>query len=58
MNDKIPCKDCPDRYSGCHAKCERYREFRRELDERNKRIREQKFKEKLTRRSYKNDFNY
>ena len=21
---KAPCKDCPDRYPGCHAKCEKY----------------------------------
>lgn len=22
-----PCKDCPERYQGCHATCEKYREF-------------------------------
>ena len=28
-----PCKDCPDRYSGCHSKCERYIGWRKEFDE-------------------------
>jgi hypothetical protein len=23
-----PCKDCPDRKSGCHTVCERYKEFK------------------------------
>lgn len=26
---KVPCKDCGDRKIGCHAKCERYLEFRK-----------------------------
>lgn len=30
-----PCKDCPDRQVGCHAKCEKYIAFRREKDEQN-----------------------
>jgi hypothetical protein len=25
-----PCKDCKDRYIGCHGKCERYAEFKEE----------------------------
>ena len=24
---KAPCKDCPDRYLGCHDHCEKYKEF-------------------------------
>lgn len=24
---KAPCKDCDERYAGCHAKCERYKAF-------------------------------
>lgn len=24
-----PCKDCPFRTIGCHAKCERYKTFKR-----------------------------
>ena len=31
-----PCKDCPDRKIGCHAKCEKYIAFRRERDEYNR----------------------
>ena len=23
-----PCKDCPDRKSGCHTVCEMYKEFK------------------------------
>ena len=23
----VPCKDCPDRRVGCHAGCEKYREY-------------------------------
>lgn len=33
--DNAPCKDCPDRYPGCHSKCERYLELRARLDARN-----------------------
>lgn len=36
-----PCKDCHDRYLGCHGKCPAYQEFRakkdKELDENIKR---------------------
>lgn len=27
-----PCKDCPDRYPACSGRCERYKEYRAELD--------------------------
>lgn len=30
---QAPCKGCPDRHSLCHANCERYLDFRKELDE-------------------------
>lgn len=30
---KSPCKDCPDREPGCHAKCEKYQTWRHELDQ-------------------------
>lgn len=26
-----PCKDCLDRYIGCHGKCEKYLEYKKEL---------------------------
>lgn len=28
-----PCKNCPDRYVGCHAECEKYKDFRKNYDE-------------------------
>lgn len=30
--NKSPCLKCPDRYVGCHSKCERYIAFRTEQD--------------------------
>lgn len=27
-----PCKECPDRHTACHDHCERYAEFKVELD--------------------------
>ena len=31
-NNKPPCKGCEDRYVGCHAKCERFEEYRKIRD--------------------------
>jgi len=28
-----PCKDCLDRYSGCHAKCEKYAAAKADVEE-------------------------
>lgn len=28
----VPCKDCPDRYLGCHSKCDKYKAFRAERE--------------------------
>ena len=33
------CKGCTERHEGCHSKCEKYRSFRKELDEKNERKR-------------------
>lgn len=41
-----PCKDCSDRQVGCHSACEKYLDFRKEVDEINK----IKFAEKEQRR--------
>lgn len=27
-----PCKDCPERFVGCHSSCEKYKQYRSELD--------------------------
>lgn len=38
----IPChKHCPDRAVGCHISCERYKEYRNYLDEKNEQIRKE-----------------
>ena len=29
---KSPCKDCPERYIGCHSECSRYKHFRRVIE--------------------------
>ena len=26
-----PCKDCKERHVGCHSKCEKYLEYKKEL---------------------------
>ena len=30
------CKDCDDRYPGCHDKCDRYAEYRKKVEKANK----------------------
>ena len=35
-----PCKKCEDRHNGCHASCERYKEFRAFCDEQGARRRD------------------
>lgn len=30
-----PCKDCGSRYVGCHSDCEKYKDFRDEVDRNN-----------------------
>lgn len=42
----VPCKDCPNRQVGCHSTCEKYLDFRKEVDKINK----TKFAEKEQRR--------
>lgn len=32
MKLKAPCLNCPDRKEGCHSKCKKYIQFRKELD--------------------------
>ena len=29
-----PCKDCKERYPACHSHCNRYKEWRADLDKR------------------------
>lgn len=37
-----PCKDCQDRFSGCHSSCEKYLEFKKKDQEEKEAIREEK----------------
>lgn len=39
----MPCKDCKDRYIGCHDRCEKYQQFKKRNDE----LREKERREKL-----------
>lgn len=39
--EKAPCKGCPDMYVGCHGKCDKYKEYRKRLDEAAAKRREQ-----------------
>lgn len=34
-NKDVPCSECQDRDAECHARCEKYREWRAELDRKN-----------------------
>ena len=44
-----PCKDCQDRFLGCHSKCEKYIAFRKKRDEQLDEINKQKkFEANLT----------
>lgn len=33
---KISCYKCEERYIGCHGKCEKYKEFKKEIERRKK----------------------
>ena len=37
-----PCKDCPDRYPGCHSKCPKYQQFKVENKKRKQAEQEQR----------------
>lgn len=41
------CKDCPDRYPGCHSECQKYKEQKRKQDEINEKIKKEKAKERM-----------
>ena len=40
IRDKPPCKGCNERFTACHDKCDKYKEWKRDLDELNKRRKE------------------
>lgn len=56
-----PCKECPKRQVGCHAKCEDYKSWKAELDEyqkvqRGKRRAMQQLIDDMYRNSYKHRY--
>ena len=45
-NKKAPCKECKERYLGCHDKCSHYKEYKKDLDDKKRIITEAKNKNK------------
>ena len=39
---RAPCKNCPERYVGCHAECEKYLEFYQSMRQLNAATQERK----------------
>lgn len=35
-----PCKDCVDRRVGCHDRCEKYKQFKIDREDNNKKLKE------------------
>lgn len=44
---KCDCKGCTDRQVGCHSWCERYLQFKQELNDRNQLIQKMKDQERI-----------
>ena len=40
-----PCKECGNRYVGCHADCSLYMDFRKRLNDQNETIRQEREKD-------------
>lgn len=58
---ECPCKECADRFIGCHGKCEKYKTWRAEYDEINKKrnlniLLDRHFKETKSRRNRVNKY--
>lgn len=45
MNKQAPCYQCQDRHFNCHSNCEAYCKFRKDLDARNIKQKQQKDQE-------------
>lgn len=45
MKPQAPCKDCDERYLGCHDRCEKYKEFSDKVLEWNKQLNSIKYTE-------------
>lgn len=42
MIPKSSCVNCQERYVGCHSVCDKYKEYRKKLDEFNEAVRKSK----------------
>ena len=51
--EKNSCKDCMDRYPGCHAVCDKYARYKALIEERRKKILQDKTTDRLLRRNKK-----
>jgi len=51
---KAPCKGCTDRMLMCHGKCEKYQDWKREMNEFNDRRFHERQRDQLTPRHIKN----
>lgn len=47
MNYTFPCKDCKDRYLGCHDKCQSYLSIKNKRDKAISDYKKQKHKEQI-----------
>lgn len=45
MRPQAPCRNCDERVSGCHGKCDLYLTFRRALDDYNQKVKRQRYNE-------------
>ena len=55
----IPCKKCTTeigRYPGCHSKCEKYLDFKNQLEEKKKKARQLQFEKSGLYISYNNKY--
>ena len=48
INEKCPCRNCPDRVLHCHERCERYKTWKAEVDRNNEIARERKKIDRLS----------
>ena len=46
-----PCKDCPDRHSSCHSRCDKYKTWKAEWDALRENERKRKEQEAISWRS-------
>lgn len=66
MSRVSPCKDCPDRFPGCHDHCDKYKQWKDERDAEQKHLADNKYRfdipsspaREKVRRKYGADYNF